>query len=368
MIYDKLKNSPRVYVSAAMRGGSTLISNMLNAHSQIQIIENFHFYRFLYEDENVLNAKKIEYKIREMAIRLKIRYNVNINEKKVLHNIKKNNLSYKNVYDALINEQLKLNKKLRIVGEDSALNWRFIEKFCSMYKNAKVIHLIRDPRSIFASWKKITYQKFDKWGCLLNCIDSMNYAKYYKKKLNKKNYLVLKFEEVLKKPYENALKLSKFLGVNYEKNMTQPKKWNKLFKNKSASLGWSSIENKAIDDFFVDRIDSWKRELNDDEIQIIEHFAKKQLGYFKYKSVTKKIKKSNLTIFEKKINKSKYLKKHFNQFIKTGIGTDELRDNPKDPYTWGDGKKNKKKFINTKAGKLYIKKLQKIKLDLLEKK
>ena len=37
----------------------------------------------------------------------------------------------------------------------------------------------------------------------------------------------------------------------------------------------------------------------------------------------------------KKINKSKYLKKHFNKFIKTGIGTDELRDNPKDPYTWG---------------------------------
>ena len=72
-------------------------------------------------------------------------------------------------------------------------------------------------------------------------------------------------------------------------------------------------------------------------------------------------------MFKKKINKSKYLKKHFNKFIKTGIGTDELRDNPKDPYTWGDGKKNKKKIINTKAGKLYIKKLQKIKLDLLKK-
>ena len=355
MIYNKLKNSPRIYVSAAMRGGSTLVSNMLNAHSKIQIIENFHFYRFLYEDKNIINEKEIEYKIREMAIRMRIRYKININETKVLHNIKKNKLSYKNIYDALINEQLKLNSKLRIVGEDSALNWRFIEKFCSMYENAKVIHLIRDPRSIFASWKKITYQKFDKWGCILNCIDSMNFAKYYKKKLSAKNYLVLKFEDVLKEPRKNALKISKFIGVNYEKNMTHPKKWSNLFKYKSASLGWSSIEKKAIDDFFLDRIDSWKRELDDNEIQIIEHFSKKQLNHFNYKLVTKKINQNSLKIFKKKINQSKYLKKHFDIFIKTGKGTDELRDNPKNPYTWGDGKKNKKKFINTKAGKLYLK-------------
>ena len=127
-----------------------------------------------------------------MAIRMRIRYKININETKVLHNIKKNKLSYKNIYDALINEQLKLNSKLRIVGEDSALNWRFIEKFCSMYENAKVIHLIRDPEVFLLHGKNNLPKKFDKWGCILNCIDSMNFAKYYKKKIKCKKLLSIK--------------------------------------------------------------------------------------------------------------------------------------------------------------------------------
>ena len=37
------------------------------------------------------------------------------------------------------------------------------------------------------------------------------------------NYLVLKFEDVLKEPRKNALKISKFIGINYKKNMTHPK-------------------------------------------------------------------------------------------------------------------------------------------------
>jgi hypothetical protein len=363
----KLKNSSRIYISAAMRGGSTLISNILNAHSDIQIIENFHFYRFLFDKKNLPTQRDIEFKIREMSTRLKIRYNIDINENNVLKNLNNTELTYKNIYDALILEQLNLKPKLKIVGEDSALNWRFIETFCSMYKNAKVIHLIRDPRSIYASWKKITYQKFDRWGCILNCIDSMNYAKKYQKKLSKKNYLVLRFEDVLRYPEKYGILISKFINVKFQKNMIQPKKWSDLFKNKFASLGWSSIENKSIDDFMTDRIDSWKRKLNNSEVEIIEYFAKKQLAYFKYELTSSRINNKNLIKFKDKVNKSKYLKKHFKNFLNTGEGTDKLRDNPLDPKTWGDGKKNKKKFINTASGKKYLNKIKKIKLKIFKK-
>lgn len=364
---NKLKNAPRIYISAAMRGGSTLISNILNAHSKIQIIENFHFYRFLFNKKKSPEKKNIEFKIREMATRLKVRYNIDINEEKVLKNLNKANLTYRKIYDALILEQLNLNPKLKIVGEDSALNWRFIETFCSMYRNAKVIHLIRDPRSIYASWKKITYQKFDKWGCLLNCIDSMNYAKKYRRKLSKKNYLVIRFEDVLRNPEKNAILISKFINVKFQKNMVQPKKWKKLFKDKFASLGWSSIENKSMDDFVTDRIDSWKRELNKSEIEIIEYFAQKQLKYFDYDLSVSKINNKNLRKFKDKVNKSKYLKKYFKKFLDTGEATDKLRDNPLDPKTWGDGKKNKQKFINTASGKMYVNKIKKIKLKIFKK-
>lgn len=355
---------PRVYVAAPMRSGSTLVSNILNAHSKVQIIENFHFKRFIFNKGGHLTKKIVAFKLREMGLRLKIRYKIIINEEKVLNKIFKKKLTYKNIYDELMKEQLNINPSINIVGEDSAMNWRFIEKFCEYYDNAKVIHIIRDPRSIFASWKKATYQKKDYWGCIMNCVDSMNYAKYYENRINKKKYMIVKFEDILQRPKFFAKKFAEFLNIKYEENMTKPKKWEKLFKNKFASLGWSSIEKKAIDGFFTNRIDAWKSILTDQEIYIIEHYAKKNLKDFGYKILQKKFSKKYIDDFNKIKNQSKYLKKIFNLYEKKQKGTDELKNNPMDPSTWGDGKNNKLKFIDSMDGQLYKNELRKIKKEI----
>ena len=355
---------PRVYVSATMRSGSTLVSNILNAHSEVQIIENFHFQRFLYNKGERLTKKNVQFKIREMGLRLKIRYDIDINAEKVLKKILKKNLTYKNVYDELMKEQLNINNKIKIVGEDSAMNWRFIEIFCNLYKNAKIIHLIRDPRSIFASWKKATYQKLDYWGCIVNCIDNMNYATYYSKKLKKENYLVLRFEDILIDPKKYSKKISKFLGIKFETNMIKPKKWEKLFENKFASLGWSSIEKKAIDGFFKDRINSWKKILSEREISIIQHYTKKNLIEWGYSFSKINNSEKNLKSFKKMIKKRKYLKKIFYKLETEGIGTDKLKNDTRDPKTWGDGKNNRAKFLDSRDGLIYLKELKKIKREI----
>jgi hypothetical protein len=365
MYNKKIEKMPRIYISAAMRGGSTLISNILNAHSKIQILENLHFQRFLFRNGIMPNRKEIEFRLKEIGLRLKVRHNFKINEKKIIDKIKRiKKLNFKDIYDQIILEQLNINPKLKIVGEDSALNWRFIETFCKFYKNAKVIHLIRDPRSIYASWKNITYENLDRWGCLINCMDSMNYAIRLKKKLNKKNYIILKFEDVLNNPTKYSKILCKFLNIKFEKSMIEPKKWNKLFKGKFASLGWSSIENKKIDDFILNRIESWKNKINQKEVQIIEYFAKKYLNFFNYKISIRKVNKKIIKEFLKNIKKSRYLKKIFNDFIKYNKTTDELKKDPTNFRNWGNGKKNKEKFINSKYGKYYIKQMKKINLSL----
>ena len=66
----KFSNSPRILISSAMRSGSSLISNILNAHSKIQIIENFHFYRFIYQNGEPLTDKIVKFKIEEMDLSL----------------------------------------------------------------------------------------------------------------------------------------------------------------------------------------------------------------------------------------------------------------------------------------------------------
>ena len=46
-------------------------------------------------------------------------------------------LTYKNIYDELMREQLKINLNIKIVGEDSAMNWRFIKNFAAYMKMQK---------------------------------------------------------------------------------------------------------------------------------------------------------------------------------------------------------------------------------------
>ena len=125
-------------------------------------------------------------------------------------------------------------------------------------------------------------------------------------------------------------------------------------------MGWSSIEKKSIDGFFLNRLDAWKSILSEKEISLIEHFSKKNLIEWGYELSKNKIDKSYLKDFDKIINSSPYLKNIFKNFKRSGIGSDQLKNNVRDPKTWGDGKKNKKKFIDSKEGKFYVKELLKI--------
>ena len=362
---------PRIYISGAMRSGSSLVSGIINGHSKSKILENFHLQRFIIGKNETLDKKIINFKIRETNARLGIRYGININENKVIKNlIKKNKISYKDVYNELILDQLDQNNSLEIIGEDAPMSWRFIEQFVKMYKKqARVIHLIRDPRSIFASWKKITYQDLNYWGCIFNLIDNMNYAKKLKSKLNKKNYLLVRFEDILKNPKKFAKIFCKFLNIKFEKEMIRPDLWPKIFEKKNIQLGWSSIGNKDVTGFYKDRIDTWKRYLNKGEIFIIEMFMKNHLIENKYKlneiSEKNESVKLELIKFFKCIHKSEYLKNAINNFLKHKEGTNQFANDPTDPFTWGGGRKNKVKFISTPEGKKYLKILNSLKKKYL---
>jgi len=362
----------RIYISGAMRSGSSLVSGIINGHSKLKIVDNFHLQRFIIGKKEKLNKNIIYFKIKEMKARLGIRYGIQINDKKVIKNlIEKKKVSYKDVYNELILDQLDQNKSLEIIGEDAPMSWRFIEDFIKMYKKqARVIHLIRDPRSIFASWKKITYQNTNYWGCIFNLIDNMNYAKKLKFKLDKKNYLQVKFEDILRNPEKFAKIFCKFLGIKFEKEMIQPDLWPNIFKRKNIPLGWSSIGNKDVTGFYKNRIDIWKNHLNKGEIFIIEMLMKNQLIKNNYKllkiSEKNDLVKTELIKFLNCINESEYLKNSMNNFLKFNEGTNKFANNPSDPFTWGGGRKNKVKFVDTADGRKYLKILSALKRKYLK--
>ena len=77
----------RIYISGAMRSGSSLVSGIINGHSKLKIVDNFHLQRFIIGKKEKLNKNIIYFKIKEMKARLGIRYGIQINDKKVIKNL-----------------------------------------------------------------------------------------------------------------------------------------------------------------------------------------------------------------------------------------------------------------------------------------
>ena len=59
-------------------------------------------------------------------------------------------------------------------------------------------------------------------------------------------------------------------------------------------------------------------------------------------------KSNKIDVFLECTNKSNYLKRNLQNFLKTEK-SDLLKDDPTDPYTWGDGKKKKNLKIQKMA-------------------
>ena len=131
----KTINMPRIYISGAMRSGSSLISGILNGNSKIKILDNFHLERFIIGKNETLTKKILHFKVEEMTARLNLRYGIKVNKKKVIGNLKnKKKISYNDLYDELILDQLNQISSIKIIGEDAPMSWRFIEKFIKCIK------------------------------------------------------------------------------------------------------------------------------------------------------------------------------------------------------------------------------------------
>ena len=96
------------------------------------------------------------------------------------------------------------------------LHWNDIKNFLLMFPKGKVIHVVRDPRAVLASFKKITFEKNNTYlDAIFNCFGSLKFAKEALKKKSK-NIYVLKIENLKINNKDLLNKILKFLNLDYD--------------------------------------------------------------------------------------------------------------------------------------------------------
>lgn len=351
-----MSNKYIIFGTGTPRSGGALTSNLISTNKNILFTNDLiHFFRHIYKRKNNLSLKK---KIKigiDFYLRLKYRQNIIINLDKLLEKIilAKN---YKQILIIISNYILAQVKKEH-VGEYANGEWRNINNFLKLDNNFKAFQVIRDPRAMLVSWKKITYEKnFRYLNIIFNWIDALNYYEKNKKKYKKNRFIGIKFEDIHLNPEAISKKICKFLKISYDKNMLITKEWPKLLKNKFYTINFSSYNNKKIFGFSKNRINNWQNHILDWELTLIQFLLKRHLKKFKYK-----ILKDNPKLLSKGLNilkKDKILNKNLKLFLKNGDGCGNRLKNPSNPKNWSatDLSKNPKlKFIDTLDYKKYFK-------------
>jgi protein-tyrosine sulfotransferase len=277
------------FILGSGRNGSTLLSSMLNNHSEIVVpLENYvlpyaiikyRLYNFL-EWNDLIRLIIADFDDETQTEFWELSFKGFYNQMKELP---KNERSFRRLYheiNLLYAKQKGFEKKIAW-GDKSPHNVRKIEYIYPVFKNSKYIFLLRDGRAVCNSLihgKKETFANHttingatDLWK---QCIEKYEWLK---KRIPKENLLFVKYEDLVATPEETSKNILSFLGYKYE-NLEQGRK------ERVSKLGFTKSEHHAntSNEISVSRTEKWKTELSKEEIEEITNKIKpnlKQYGY-----------------------------------------------------------------------------------------
>ena len=272
-----------VFILGVPRSGTTLLRLLLNAHSKIAICGEIHFFDQVKEIQKrlpELNKDNLEqffsllnntYSLQKLTRKDELFANV----KKLL--LKEEKISYEKFYLYLMQEYATLDNK-KIIGEKTPQNIRYVNDIYKIFPNAKIIHIIRDPRAAIASMLKVDWTANDviintlKWK--IDILFSQEYEK------NPLNFKEIHYEDLIKFPEKTLKELCDFIGVEYEKAILDFHKTAKQY------IGNQPEKVNTFKPLSTDSLNKWKEQLSEEQIYIIEMLAGsyiQKLGYTKTK-------------------------------------------------------------------------------------
>ena len=361
-----MKKTIKIFGTGTMRSGGTLVSNILSISDKVKVFsECIYFARHIYSKNLNFNNLNELFKIsNEISNRLYFRNDLFIpalNFYLNFINLKIKNLS--DLYNSIIKTFLESTstKKKSIVLEYSNGEWRFIETFLKIDKEFKAFHIIRDPRAVISSFKKISFgDRHDYLYGIFNWLDSYNYYLRYKKKFTNKRYLFLKFEDIHNYPEFNSKKILDFANLPFDKNLLNNSYWKKKLSDNDSYVNFSAYNDRKQYGFDKKRINNWNNNLKGWEVSLIQNLLKDEMFDLGYKPLKldndKKLFKEGL----KKIRSVKNFKKYLDNLINKRIGSNKRSNDPKKYFNWSSKKNPTKKFTNEIESKFYVKNLQKI--------
>jgi hypothetical protein len=309
MTWDKIKEEG-FFIGGHRKNGTTLLIAMLDNHPNLFVYpyETHFWYSFypIYTEGNFSLKEKKE-RIKEYvfgSLKQTIEKWMKFNEedlnfsyatlnKKFDDRIDNSNKTTKDFFDAVIFSARELlpdknynSHKMWIekcTGSDI-----FANEIFKMYKKTKFIHMVRDPRDNWAviknGWDKHYHTQYDSIERLMRSVIDRNYLQQRlaienQKIFSSKKYMILKYEDLIKKPEKSILAVCQFIGLDYNKINIEPSFCGVPWEGNSLSnIRYKGVSNSRIGIY---------KNLPDIEIQLLEYYFREYMVHFGYEPIFK---------------------------------------------------------------------------------
>jgi hypothetical protein len=124
---------------------------------------------------------------------------------------------YGNLFNLLLEQFAKL-KKAQVVGEKTPHHLRYIEPIYKFFPSALFIHIIRDPRAVVNSWRKVNWSSGTIIGDTKIWQEDMRIINNLPTQI-KSSLLTVFYEKLVLESEKTLTKICSFIGVEFEPEM-----------------------------------------------------------------------------------------------------------------------------------------------------
>jgi hypothetical protein len=203
-------------------------------------------------------------------------------------------------------------------GDKNTSHRNYIDVLSWLFPHAQFVHIIRDSRSVFASYKtlpRIEHKyapKLTKDPLIFSAhwLEALDRIEYHAKKYAPGRYITVRYEDVVKDFERTIKKVCNFLNLEYEENMLNFNEINEKYNLEPKSYDkWKWRTRKPLTD---SRIDNWKNVLDKNEIRTINFLTSNKLIRYGYNSISSRNQKKpeNFT----KLHRNLIIKRRFYKF------------------------------------------------------
>jgi hypothetical protein len=217
-----------IFIVGTGRSGTTLLQLLLNAHPNIAVWGEIHFF------DQILQIKKWVPSLERLKnlerffsyLKMTEHYQYLPEGERIFEATKKkmileNVSSYEHFYRIALEEYAKSKGKLRF-GDKTPYNLLYLDKIYQIFPKCKIVHILRDPRDVVASYIKLPNASKDviihalAWKCFI-----INSKHFLAKPYTAEKYIELHYENLVCNPEQELRRICGFIGENYSSKMME---------------------------------------------------------------------------------------------------------------------------------------------------